>query len=110
MAQRIISDGVDGEVAPAQVSSEVGGEFDVIRMPGIGVEGVFTHGGDLDRMVVHDNGNRAVFFPGGQCLGKQLPHLIRGGIGGDVPILRFLAEQGIADGPTHDISLIAPSR
>ena len=57
-SRRIERHGVDGEIAPGEIGVEVGGELDVIGMPGVGVGALAAEGGalDLQPLVEHEHG------------------------------------------------------
>jgi len=100
---RIEEQRVDGEVAAEGVCAGVG-ERDGFGTAPVGVRRVGAIAGDFDGLayVGHD-GNDAERLADGEGLGKERLDLFGPGIGGDIPVLGFTAQQEVADATADQI-------
>ena len=98
--------GVDGKVPPGQVLRQGVREGDALRVAVVGVVPVPAEGGDLRAAARAPDGNRPVPQPRGQgVLPKEGQGLLRPGGGGDIPVPRFPAQEGIPHAAPHTVSL-----
>src|SRR5690606_40702621 len=101
--QGVVPQGVDGEIAPGQVQFQAVREDDVVGPPLVAVGSVAAHGGHFQASACHKDGYRTKPLAGGEGSWKELFHLVRYGVGGNVPIRGLKAQQAVANGPTHQV-------
>ena len=56
-------------------------------------------------VIIHHNGDRTMLYSGIYGPSENLLHFIRLRTCGDIPVLRFPAEERVTDAPSHRISL-----
>lgn len=91
---------VDGEIAAAEILQKIGGEADSVGTAVIVIAGFDAVGGHFDRLIVHDQRQRAMLDPGRDdpaSPGEQCDHLFRPGICGDIVIMHRKVEQSVTD-------------
>ena len=91
---------VDGEIAAAEILQKIGGEADSVGAAVIVIAGFDAVGGHFDRLIVHDQRQRAMLDPGRDdpaSPGEQRDHLFRPGICGDIVIMHRKVEQSVTD-------------
>lgn len=94
---------VDGEVTAGGVLDGVGFELDGLGAPAVGVGAVAAEGGDFDAVPEDDAEVGADEFGSFE----ELREFIGAGIGGDVPVLWFAAEEHIADAAADEVGAVA---
>ena len=99
--------GIDGEVPPGQVLGQGIRESDALRVAVVGVVPVPAEGGDLRASVRPPDGDRPVPQPRGQGIRPEEGQgLLRPGGGGDVPVPRRSAQEGIPYAAAHAVGLM----
>ena len=102
----IICHGVHREIPPLQILLQTGGKCHFLRMSAVLIFPVHPVGRHFIAPSVAHNRNRAVLDSRIDCLFKQGLRLLRPGGGGDVPVVRRAAKQGIPDAAAHRIGFV----
>src|SRR3989344_3255033 len=104
-------DRVHGKVAPLEVLFDRLCECDLVRMALVGVFPLFAERRDFDHfetriraLRLHAHGPERILV---DAFREERLHLLRSGVGRDVPILRFAAEQKVAETAAHKVCLKA---
>ena len=106
LGERVPGEGVNGEVAPAQVLVHRVGEFDH-GVPAVGRH-VATEGGHLvEHAVARQHADGAVLHADRHGALEDAPHFVRARIGGQVPIGVRQAQQRIAHGTADRPRVVA---
>jgi hypothetical protein len=104
---RIEEQGVDGEVAAADVFFGGAGEDDVVGMPAVGIAHIGAEGGHLDLQGILDDNDDAELRADGKAVRKKLLNALGHGIGGNVVIERLAAELEVSDASADEVGLVA---
>lgn len=86
LGKRIIAQGVNCKVAPAQIQLQAAGIGDVIGVPPVTVRAVAPHGGHFQGHTFQKDRYCSKSSACGQGMGKQSFDLIRLSIGSDIPV------------------------
>ena len=102
----VIGNGVHGKIAAEQILIQLFGEGDLVRMAAVGIFAIDAIGCDLIIFMMQDDGN-------GAMLDARIKGMVEDGLGflgqgggGDIPILRYAPQNGIADTAPDDIRLM----
>ena len=116
LVQRVVGDGVDGEVATAEVFAQVADELDAVGTPAVREADLAAKGGDLDREravagLRHHHGDGAVGNAGGDGVldAEDGDDLFGLGRGGEVKVLAAAAlgkTQQVADSAADQVGLM----
>ena len=111
LGRRVVIQRIGGEVAARGVLGLVAEDVvvqhaAVLVLLGVGVEGA-AEGGDLDGLVPHHHMHDLEAAADDARAAEDVAHLFRRGVGGDVEILGFGADQQVAHGAADDEGLVA---
>ena len=102
---RVICHGIDREIAPLEILFEACREGDVLRMPPVLVLSVNPVSCDFKSLAAEHNCDRTVPDAGIDRSAEQSLDLLRFCRCRDVPVLRFSAEDGVADTSSDNVRL-----
>ena len=131
VVERVHEQAVDGEIAALYVFARIGAVGNLVRMAAIGVDAIIAEGRNFDCLVlggftgsfvrmrfcgvreigasemVDGNQHNSELCADGIGFGEDAHYLLRDGIGCDIVIGGFAAEQQVADASAHQVCLVS---